>query len=115
MTTETLGQKQDRFARTLPGLLIFVNALAKKHGFRVSLGDLFRAPELHGEMGVKKGYGHANSCHKLKLAIDINFIKDGKIISEYHDQAHDFWDTVGGAKRLLHDMNHYSFEHLGFR
>ena len=113
--TETLGQKQDRFARTLPGLLIFINALAKKHGFRVSLGDFFRDPRVHGEMGIKLAYGHKDSCHKLKLAVDINFVIGVKIISEYHDQAHDFWDTIGGAKRIPHDMNHYSFEHNGFR
>ena len=111
----TLGQKQEQFAQMLPGLLIFVNALARKRGFGVRLGDLFRHPDLHGIMGVKKGYGHANSCHKLKLAIDINFTKDGKIISEYHDQAHDFWDSVGGAKRIPHDMCHYSLEHQGYR
>jgi len=112
---ESLGQKQERFVRMLPGLLIFAQALAKREGFGIRAGDLFRAPELHGEMGVKLGYGHKNSCHKLKLAIDLNFVKNGKIILEGHEELHNFWDSVGGAQRILHDLNHYSLEHNGFR
>ena len=114
MSTETLGAKQERFARALPGLLVAANSLAP-----VRLGDLFRDPRVHGEMGVKMGYGHASSCHKLKLAIDINFVVDGKIdgpeIQALHERLHDWFDKNGGAKRIPHDMNHYSFEHNGCR
>ncbi len=112
---ETLGQKQDRFSRLLPRLTDKAWELGDKYGFTVRPGDLFRDPRLHGVMGEKKGYGHANSCHKLKLAIDLNFIKGQRIISEFHDELHDWWDTQGGSKRIDDDLNHYSFEHDGHR
>jgi hypothetical protein len=109
--TETLGQKQERFAMILPQLLVEANKL---HPCRT--GDLFRDPRLHGVMGVQMGYGHKNSCHKLKLAVDINFVIDGVVGGEdLHAKLHDWWDKNGGAKRILHDLNHYSFEHNGFR
>jgi len=109
-----LGEKQELFASLLPELLSEANKLNS-----VRLGDLYRDPRVHGYMGIKKGYGHKNSCHKLKLAIDINFVVDGKIdgpaIQELHSRLHDWWDTVGGSERLLHDMNHYSLSHDGHR
>ena len=109
--TETLGQKQERFAALLPGLI----QKALEINPHVRLGDLFRDPRVHGEMGVKMGYGHPNSGHKLKLAIDINFIKDGQITLDGHAELHDYWDSVGGAQRIARDMNHYSLEHNGYR
>ena len=61
------------------------------------------------------GYGHPNSCHKLKMAIDINFIVDGQVGGEdLHARLHDWWDAMGGAKRIDNDMNHYSLEHQGY-
>lgn len=45
-------------------------------------GDLFRDPRLHGALGVKQGYGARNSCHKLKIAIDLNLFKDGAFIQD---------------------------------
>lgn len=109
--TETLGQKQEKFAALLPGLI----QKALEINPHVRLGDLFRDPKVHGEMGVKMGYGNPNSCHKLKLAIDINFIKDGKITEKGHAELHDYWDSVGGSERILVDMNHYSMDWAGYR
>ena len=106
-----LGEKQELFGFLLPQLLVEANKL---HPIRV--GDLYRDPRVHGHMGVKKGYGHKNSCHKLKLAVDIYFVVDGMLGGEdLHVILHDWWDTVGGAKRIPHDMNHYSLSHDGFR
>lgn len=108
----TLGQKQELFASLLPKLIQQAFILCP----HVRLGDLFRDPRVHGEMGVKMGYGHPNSCHKLKLAIDINFILNGIIGGEgLHMNLHDWWDKQGGAKRIDKDLNHYSLEHQGFR
>lgn len=72
-------------------------------GINYTEGDAFRDPRVHGEFGVKMAYGHPYSCHKLKLAQDLNFENDSD-----HVRAHDQWDKMGGAKRLLNDMNHYS-------
>ena len=30
-----------------------------------------------------------------------------------HEQLHDIWDIMGGARRIHGDMNHYSFEWQG--
>ena len=63
-----LGEKQELFARLIPSLY----AKAHELGFEIRKGDAFRDPRVHGPFGVKKGYGHKNSCHKLKLAEDLN-------------------------------------------
>ena len=102
--------------RMLPRLIDHIHAL----GYEVRGGDLFRDSRMHGHVGEKKGYGHKNSCHKLKLAIDLYLTKDGVFLKgdaakEAHNQVHEFWDDLGGAKRIPHDLNHYSLEHQGMR
>ena len=69
----TLRQKQSKFAEMAAKLIL----KAIEMGYEVTLGDAYRDPRLHGELGVKKGYGAANSFHKTRLAIDLNLFKDG--------------------------------------
>jgi hypothetical protein len=112
----TLGQKQRQFMRVLPRLLDYLHSL----GYECTEGDGHRNPKVFGEMGESMGYGHPNSCHKIKLAIDINLFRDGVYLQGIdaergHNLLHDFWDTLGGAERIKHDLNHYSFEHNGCR
>jgi len=112
----SLGKKQERFSRLLCDLLNF----AHQAGYEVRLGDIFRDPRVHGGLGEKKGYGHRNSAHKLKLAADLNLTKDGVYLQgeaahRAHTELHKFWDFVGGAERIPNDLNHYSFEHGGIR
>lgn len=73
-----LGEKQELFMRLLPRLIDKAHEL----GFEIRGGDLFRDPRVHGQMNVKQGYGAKNSCHKLKLAIDLNLFKDGAFIQD---------------------------------
>ena len=110
---ETLGQKQRRFSVAIAKLIL----AATEMGYEVTLGDAYRDPRLHGTLGEKKGYGHANSMHKSRLAVDLNLFKDGKFLTDgaSHSPLHDIWDDFGGAKRIPWDMNHYSFEHEGMR
>ena len=110
-----LGEKQELFMRLLPRLIDKAHAL----GFEVRGGDLFRDPRVHGEMGVKVGYGSANSCHKLKLAIDLNLMKDGKLCGPSgHKELGEWWETQhelckwGGR---FADANHYSLEYYGYK
>lgn len=103
-----LGKLQEQFSRLHPRLIDKAWEIADKNGTTVRLGDLYRAPSIFGEFGEVKGYGSAFSCHKLKLAQDIHFIKGGAITDEGHKELHDWWDTVGGSKRIPQDMNHYS-------
>lgn len=112
----TLGEKQELFSRMIPLLYMY----AHFKGYEIRTGDAFRDPSVHGKVGEKKGYGHKNSCHKLKLAIDLYITQGGVYLTGYkaataHKFLHDFWDLLGGAERIPHDLNHYSLEHEGMR
>ena len=88
---------------------------AKQMGYQVTLGDAFRDPRLHGAMGVKMGYGAANSFHKTRMAIDLNlFDKAGKFLSTTEDHAKlgAWWESIGGTwggNFKSKDGNHYSW------
>ena len=110
----TLGEKQQLFMRLLPRLIDKAHAL----GFDLRGGDLFRDPRLHGAVGVKKGYGAARSCHKLKLAIDLNLFRGGKFLdsTEDHRQLGEWWEKQHSLCRWggrFQDGNHYSLAHEG--
>ena len=113
---ETLGAKQRRFAKSV-GLLI---AKAHELGYEITLGDAYRDPRLHGNMGVKQGYGHPNSNHKVRLAIDLNLFRDGEFLeqSKDHEPLGTWWESLGpdyswGGR--FNDGNHYSISHGGFK
>ena len=113
-TEETLGQKQRRFAKAVAGL---INE-ALELGFEVSLGDAYRDPRVHGEFGVKEGYGAARSCHKLRLAVDLNLFKNGEYLdgSVHHKELGEWWEKQHELCRWggrFNDGNHYSLEHNG--
>ena len=76
--------------RLLPRLIDKAHEL----GFEIRGGDLFRDPRVHGQINVKQGYGAKNSCHKLKLAIDLNLFKDGTFIqtTEGHRELGGWWE-----------------------
>jgi hypothetical protein len=111
---ETLRQKQSRFVKMLAQLLAF----AHEKGYELTLGDAYRDPRVHGEMGVKKSYSSASSNHKIRLAIDLNLFRDGKFLtaSADHKELGEFWESIGGAwGGRFNDGNHYSLEHNGRR
>lgn len=110
----TLREKQSKFARMVAQLLTH----AFDSGYEVTLGDAFRDPRLHGAVGVKLGYGAASSCHKLRLAIDLNLFKDGQFLegTEAHRPLGEWWESIGGSwGGRFNDGNHYSLEHEGKR
>ena len=109
----TLGEKQRRFMPMVAELIEY----AYSNGYELTLGDGYRDPRLHGQVGEKKGYGHPKSAHKQRLAIDLNLFKGGVYLTDGsgHDVLHDYWDTLGGAPRIPHDLNHYSLEYGGIR
>lgn len=109
-----LGEKQELFMRLLPRLIDKAHEL----GFEIRGGDLFRDPRVHGEHGVKKGYGAAKSVHKLKLAIDLNLFKNGKFCAETEDHRElgEWWKKQHPDCRWggdFKDGNHYSIEMWG--
>ena len=107
----TLREQQSKFAKMAAELILKAYEL----GYEVTLGDAFRDPRLHGDLGVKKGYGAANSFHKKRLAIDLNLFKDGKFLSstEDHRILGEWWESKGGTwggrwAGSRSDGNHYS-------
>jgi hypothetical protein len=104
-----LGKAQERFSQRIAVLEL----AAKVLGYEIRGGDYFRDERVHGKWGIKKGYGRAYSCHKLKLAKDLNLTKDGVYLEGdaatiAHNELHDVWDLLGGSKRIKNDLNHYS-------
>jgi hypothetical protein len=117
---ETLGQKQRRFTKMIAELILW----AYSQGYEITVGDAYRDPRLHGELGIKKGYGHAKSGHKQRLAMDLNLFKDidgdGDLDylekTEYHRVLGEKWESMGGSwGGRFQDGNHYSLEHDGVR
>lgn len=110
-----LGKKQEAFSVALAQLILWFH----KKGYQVRMGDVYRSPKVFGQFGVKQGYGHARSAHKLKLAADLNVFSDGDWIADSADpiwaEAHAYWEYLGGAKMIPSDANHFSFEHYGVR
>ena len=111
----SLGDKQRAFTRMLADLIIF----AYEQGYELTVGDAARSSSLHGEFGVKKGYSAAYSVHKLRLAQDYNlYINREWIETSDHpawDELHNYWESIGGAKRVPNDANHFSVSHNGYR
>ena len=117
---ETLREKQSRFVFAVSQLIQF----AYSRGYEFTLGDGYRDPRLHGEIGVKMGYGHPKSCHKLRLAIDLNLFADvdGDGDLDYvtdtaaYKQLGEYWESLHPDARWggrFEDGNHFSFEHNG--
>jgi hypothetical protein len=112
----TVGEQQELFMRLLPRLI----DKAHEMGYAIRGGDLFRDPRVHGELGVKLGYGHPRSAHKQKMAIDLNLFKDGNFLgaTEDHRPLGEWWEKQHELCRWggrFKDGNHYSLERDGVK
>lgn len=118
----TLSETQRLFMRLLPGLIDRVHEL----GFECTLGDAYRDPRVFGQMGESIGYGHKNSNHKQRLAIDLNLFRMGAYLpdTESHRPIGTWWELQhelcrwGGRFKAKDgtprpDGNHYSLEYEG--
>jgi hypothetical protein len=104
----TLGEEQRLFVHMIGKLILF----AYDNGYELTFGESYD----------DDGQGHMKgSTHYIRLAQDFNLFKDGKWLDKGaemekgHGILHDHWDTLGGAKRIDKDLNHYSFEWEGRR
>ena len=91
---------------------------AYDNGYELTFGDAFRDHRVHGAPGEKKAYGHKNSNHKNKLAVDLNLFKDGAYLSstDDHEPLGLFWESIGGTwGGRFADGNHYSLEFNGMK
>lgn len=103
-------QSQINFLQAVAKLIIW----AGRNGYDLTLGDGYRAPSVFGPLGVKKGYGEANSKHKERLAVDLHLHVDGKYqpSSEAHRPVGEKWESLGGTwggRFAKKDGNHYSW------
>jgi hypothetical protein len=101
-----LGDKQRIFTK-LVGILI---GHAYEKGYELTFGDAFRDPTIV--------YGHQNSLHRSRLAIDLNLFKDGEYLERTidHQPLGEFWESLHENCRWggnFDDGNHYSFTHGG--
>ena len=112
-----LSDAQKEFAQHVAELIKFIDS----RGYSVTLGDAYRDPRSHGEMGTRKAYGRAKSAHKQRLAIDLNlFDAEGNYLrdSRAHAPFGEFWKGLHPENRWGGDFknpdgNHYSREHWG--
>lgn len=107
----TLGQRQRLFARLIAEHVLWLY----EQGYEVTEGDSYRDPRLHGDFGVKKGYGAARSFHKIRLAKDLNLFKDSEYLAttEAHRLSGEKWKSrhplcTWGGDFKSPDGNHYS-------
>ncbi len=98
----TLGDKQRLFAKMFYQLLGFIH----DNGYECTFGDAFRDDRVP--------YGHRNSLHRKRLAVDINLFRDGVYLTstEDHTPLGAFWTNLHPANRWGgldgKDGNHYS-------
>lgn len=90
-------------------------AFATEQGFTVTGGELFRTPEQQ-DIYVRTGRSKTSASYHLKrLAIDLNFFLDGKLV--YDAQAlrpvGDYWQSLspqnswGGFWNSFKDLPHF--------
>ena len=138
--SETLRQKQSRFARQLPRLLDYAHSL----GYEVTLGECYRSDEQAeinalGRMGREAvaqlvevqfpllarkirnntGNGIRNSLHCQRLAIDLQlFDARGEWVQEPYPYSllGDYWESIGPDHHWggrFGDTPHFSIGHEG--
>lgn len=108
-----LSERQAEFTRKVALLILFAYEL----GYKITFGDAW----------AKSGHS-TNSCHYIRLAIDLNLFKDGRYLpqTEDHRKLGEFWESIGGTWGGRFDEsspgagdgcdgNHYSLEWQGRR
>lgn len=111
MTTETLYDKQVRFAAMVAQLI----ARAFEEGYEVTLGEAWRSPEEAARL-ANAGRGIRNSLHCERLAIDLNLFRYGVYLdkTESHRPLGEWWESIGGTwGGRFGDGNYYSLAHKG--
>ena len=117
-----LGDLQRAFAKDVPRLIDKAHEL----GFAVTLGDAFRDKRSHGKLGERIAYGNRFSCHKVRLAIDLNLYRWDETKQKWiyctetedHRELGEWWeaqdpDNCWGGR--FNDGNHYSKTYDGMK
>lgn len=106
----SLSQTQIEFTSMIARLILHAEQL----GFGLTFGDAYRDPRVFGKEKEDKGYGHPNSNHKRRLAVDFNLFRDGIYIFDPkpYERLHEYWRSIGGAT-IEDDLNHFSIDYRG--
>lgn len=104
----SLSNTQQEFSVLIAKLILF----ADSQGYGITFGDAYRDPCVT--------YGHPNSVHRKRLAVDLNLFKDGKYLTatEDHRVLGEWWKQQHPLARWggdFEDGNHYSFEWDGVK
>jgi hypothetical protein len=102
---------QEEFAQSAAKLI----QQAFSIGYTVTLGEAYRTPE-QALLNAQHGTGIVHSLHIYRLAIDLNFFKDGAYVSDGSKLADvgAWWKTLGpryfwgGDFATRPDGNHFS-------
>ena len=105
-----LSTKRIEFSTNISKLVLYLNG----EGIGVAYDQVKRCNRC--ETGLP------NSVHKVGLAADLLFYIDDVWLAtddprtlETYSMAHDYWDSLGGSKRIKKDLNHFSFRYQGVR
>lgn len=109
---------QEEFAQAAAELI----QKAAKLGYTVTFGEAWRTPQ-QAQWDHDHGTGISHSLHMERLAIDLNFFKDGNIIKDGSmlKDIGDWWKSLGpdyrwgGDFKNLPDGNHFSITPDGVR
>lgn len=112
----TLREKQSLFTKLVAKLITHAYEL----GYELTFGEAWRTPE-QAAYNASKGIGIKNSLHILRLAVDFNLFKGGKLLttSEDHKPLGEYWESLSTPEfncawgGRFKDGNHYSLEHEG--
>lgn len=103
----TLREKQSLFVILVARLIEH----AYNQGYELTFGDAFRDPRVT--------YGHPNSNHRKRLAIDLNLFIDGVYMddTESHRPLGEYWKSLHplcrwGGDFSNPDGNHYEMQDL---
>lgn len=103
--------EQSAFLQDAAKLIVY----ATEQGWTVTAGELFRTPEqqaIYVQTGRSKTL---NSYHLKRLAIDLNFFKDGQLVYDVAalKPLGDYWESLsaknswGGSWGSFKDLPHF--------
>lgn|SRR3990167_3025652 len=116
--TWTLLELQQTFSLLVGRLICEVY----KRGVRLTFGETWRTPD-QAELNAIQGKGIRNSLHCDRLAIDLNFFKEDKLLEKFDEieQFGIYWKSLSTPGAECHwggdfksrDLGHFSIGHAG--
>lgn len=102
----SLSDKQAHFTSMIARLILHAEQL----GYQLTFGDAYRSSNVT--------YGHKDSLHRKRLAVDFNLFIDGQYMTKTDDylKIGEYWESIGGSwGGRFNDGNHFSLKHEGMR